>query len=72
MKRPCKACGRKLHFVKSGETGKLIPLDLEAQVYFVTDDKDGTQVALKQAGVFVSHFQTCPKASEFSGRGAAR
>lgn len=63
--RPCKACAAPLGFVYAGvdERGKKkwLPLDLR------TIREKGTN----EQGFLVyearSHYQTCPKASEFSG-----
>ena len=65
LERPCRACRAPLRFVP-GENGKLIPLDLRSQVYRVTTDLVGEPVAKQEEGSFVSHFQTCPKANDFS------
>lgn len=70
QERKCKACGKPLAFVR-GETGKIIPLDRVAPVYEVTKDLVGEVVAKRCGpGVMVSHFSTCPKANNFSGKRA--
>jgi hypothetical protein len=48
---------------------KKIPLDIRAPVYrVVTEDADGTPLIVERAiASFVTHFATCPKASDFSG-----
>lgn len=71
FRRPCKACGRELLFVVNGFTGKTVPLDVSshAHIYELVDAAEGGDVAYpSKQEVFVSHFLTCPKASEFSKR----
>lgn len=65
--RRCRACGKALRFVqvpKSGATDQwtTVPLDLAAPTYELLPD--GTY--RRSVAAFVSHFATCPKASEFS------
>jgi hypothetical protein len=68
--RPCKACGKKLLFVRD-EHGKLHPLDAEAPVWVVIQDLYGNPTAVRAANSYVTHFATCPSANEFSkGRSA--
>lgn len=56
-----------LRFVM-GEKGKIIPLDLKTQVFEVTKDLAGFEIAKQTAANFyVSHFATCPKANDFNG-----
>lgn len=59
--RPCRACGAPLIFAKTPE-GKTVPLDKSAPVYLVAE----TGLAIRANRCFVSHFKSCPKASEFS------
>ncbi len=67
----CRGCGRKIIWAITAE-GKNIPLDLVAPVYSVALHRieDGTEVytATRLGMTFVSHFATCPKANQFSGR----
>lgn len=67
---PCKGCGADMIWAETPD-GKRIPLDAKAPVYFVTADG----VATRAVGYYVSHFKTCPRASDFSaskrGRPAA-
>ena len=52
---------------KDGTTGR-VPLDPRAPVYLVEFNEDGDAVsAVRATGAYVSHFSTCPKASQFSG-----
>lgn len=64
-RRPCKACKTPLTFVM-GPAGKIIPLDDRAPVYRVGQDMLGNPVAMRVEDAFVSHFSSCPHASEFS------
>jgi hypothetical protein len=77
MTTPCKGCGKPIVW---GETrdGKRIPLDPRAAVYCYQEGLDGKDAVCDRAleingtptlRFMVSHFATCPKASEFSGRG---
>lgn len=74
----CRGCGKAIVFATvlrpSGVTVK-VPLDVSAPVYRVTgwaldegEEAPGTPVTIERSGdAFVSHFATCPKASDFSG-----
>jgi hypothetical protein len=57
----CKTCGKKITFGRLGN-GKLIPLDLVAPVYALLDG----ELATRAESYYVSHFATCPQASEHS------
>ena len=75
----CKGCGKTIIFAKTPQ-GKTIPLDPHAPIYQVSPGKDGALQAIRilsarpspenftgfQEGFAVSHFATCPKASDFS------
>lgn len=74
---PCKGCGKPIVFV-ADEDGKTIPIDPRPPVYYATvwaadvSDIRGTPVQVRRVKeAFVSHFATCPKASEFSRKGKA-
>lgn len=73
----CKGCGRPIFFASVG--GKIVPLDVRAPVYFLAAStgeavrvnttagvKEGQEV---RPGHYVTHFATCPKANEFTGKG---
>ena len=63
----CRGCNRKVYFARS-ENGKTQILDASAPTYeLVTDPLTGETTA-RRAVAFVSHYATCPKASEF-GKG---
>lgn len=73
-------CGARMAFAVEDATGKKIPLDLSSPVYAVTHvdpEEPGRPeiVHVKRANLengveaFVSHFRTCPRASEFSKGG---
>lgn len=66
--RRCKLCNKPMKFAKTPE-GKTIPLDAVAPVYEVRKDLAGNWTAFRTAeSVMVSHFATCPRASEASRR----
>jgi hypothetical protein len=76
--RPCRKCGMKIAFAE-GPNGKQIPLQKIRNVYYIAaDDAEARARALDprataddgmryDAGqLYVSHFETCPNAAEFS------
>lgn len=63
----CK-CGRPIVWAKNTQSGKPIPLDPRPPTYVVTKEQDGGVLAHRAETVMVSHFATCPMASQFSGR----
>jgi len=66
---PCQGCGKPIVFAKNSETGKLIPLDPKALVYHYNGgDLDGEFEVHRLTSAWVSHFATCPNASQFSGK----
>lgn len=65
----CKGCGKKIVWGVTDE-GKKIPLDPSAPVYYVSDetvdsDFGPTPKIERERQHMVSHFKTCPKASDF-------
>lgn len=61
----CKGCGEKIVWGRD-EKGSLIPLDPRPPTYaLVIHDNE---VRLTRSRAYVSHFATCPNASEFSRR----
>lgn len=60
----CKACHRPIIFAVTA-SGAKIPLDARAQVYRIVEKAAGPPDAIKATDCYVSHFQTCPKASSF-------
>lgn len=65
----CRGCDKEIVWGVT-EDGKKIPLDPSAPVYYVTDKKvevDGMMNTLieRERSSMVSHFKTCPKASDF-------
>ena len=68
--RPCNGCGAPIVWARlEGEPGKWIPLDPKPAVYRVIWQETGAYASRANGGEFtgmVSHFVTCPKASEFS------
>ena len=66
---PCEGCGRPIIWAET-EDGKRIPLDPRPAVYMTTGFSGGTTVrAERTKEALVSHFNVCPAANEFSGKG---
>lgn len=64
--RPCKACGTQLIFAKNMQ-GKIVPLEeikLPKHVYNM--QPSGVVQMVGELRLYVSHFTTCPSASQFS------
>lgn len=62
----CKRCGRPIIWRKSTKTGADIPLDARrGQVYLA---RSGVAICVPLDDAYVTHFATCPHASEF-GKG---
>ena len=76
----CKGCGKKIIFAKTPE-GKTVVLDPHPALYSVSASGDGLELKAVRVngckpnpemftgfeqGYAVSHFSTCPKASDFS------
>lgn len=59
----CRACTRKLLWAKN-EHGKWVPLDAGMIVYQI--DPTDPQKCVRNPSAFVTHFQTCPYANNFS------
>jgi hypothetical protein len=75
--RACSGCGLSITIV-AGPNGKPIPLQRVRRLYRILES-EGTAELVQVAGevfegeVFgISHFEGCPKASEFSRRGEQR
>jgi len=68
----CAGCGKKIVWGITPD-GKKIPLDPSAAIYRSGEGLAASYVVLvpaadrKDKGPWVSHFATCPKASQFSG-----
>ena len=68
--RPCKRCGMKIEMIE-GPNGKAIPAQRVRVVYDRVKTESGeTLVKLDFGGaemaLYVSHFETCPNAKDFS------
>lgn len=67
---PCKGCGAPLVWAVNPATGKRVPLDARSVVYQLVEQlqvgAEPKLEAIRKPNHFVSHFQTCPKAAEFS------
>ena len=60
----CKGCGKPIVWGITAD-GKKIPLDPRPPIYRF-DGHDATRIE-RVMDVYVTHFATCPKASQFSG-----
>jgi len=65
--KKCEGCGKEIRWAQTNK-GKWMPLDANSHVYFLQKGLDGEMRAERAPNAFVSHFQTCPKANDFSGR----
>jgi hypothetical protein len=68
----CKGCGKRILFARvKNQKGDLVhvPLDPAPPIYHIAFNEDGTAEAVRgtRNRLMVSHFNTCPKANEFSG-----
>lgn len=72
----CKGCGKRIVWGIHEGTGTRIPLDPVAPVYEAAGasnkpDKSGLELYVSRTKTaFVSHFATCAKANQFSGKNA--
>jgi hypothetical protein len=67
MSATCRGCGKPIVWAVLVD-GKKIPLDPRPPVYDqIGTAKDGSPMVQRARTCMVSHFATCPKASEFSG-----
>ena len=70
----CKGCGKPIVWAlitKNGvRTGKRVPLDPLPIIYKINgfDEPEYEAHSILQADGMCSHFVTCPKANEFSGK----
>lgn len=69
-RRPCKACGMPIE-IWEGPNGKPLPLQRIRSFYALDDQAHGGSIrklafAPSVSAGFVSHFETCPSASQFS------
>lgn len=60
----CKSCGAHILWVTTS-SGKKMPLDFEPERRFVIDAGEGMRATLRNT--YVSHFATCPHASQHRG-----
>ena len=65
----CKSCGKKILWALSHE-GKRIPLDPTPPVYQVQVIEGQETMCIRRTSVLVSHFATCPDATEHSKQNA--
>ncbi|MEE8240124.1 MAG: hypothetical protein V3R16_02550 [Nitrospirales bacterium] len=67
--RPCKVCGMSIEMIE-GPNGKVIPAQKIRTVYRGVIEPNGDWKLHKQElpeaeAYYVSHFETCPQASQF-------
>lgn len=70
----CRGCGKSILWAKDAVTQKAVPLDTTPPVYLVTQTPENNfhlaranqKFNTGEPMFFVSHFATCPKASDFS------
>lgn len=68
MTSKCKGCGKLIRWEQTPDY-KNIPLDVSAPVYALIEQQGKPTVVVRTHLCFVSHFSTCPKASDFSKGG---
>ncbi len=65
----CAGCGATIVWAVNPATGKKVPLDPRAPIYRFVDAPGGPEALRETDGeLMVSHFATCTKAADFSGR----
>lgn len=62
----CKACGVKLEFKKSAQTGKILPLQRVMNVYFLEGGQ--ARAGSREVAWYVSHYETCSDPGRFGKR----
>lgn len=63
-----------ISFIRSDASGRMIPMQKVRSVYAIGPDLAGETVATKRTGIgecWVSHFETCPNATELSRKGVS-
>ena len=68
--RRCRECGVQLWF-RRGPAGKWIPLQRVRAAYGDAEASDTVELVASGV-VYISHFETCPRASAFSRGGRDR
>lgn len=72
--RPCRACGMTIEMI-AGPNGRAIPAQRVRNVYRRVEPLIGEGLERvdvpRDVDLYVSHFETCPKASEFRRRASA-
>lgn len=64
--RPCKTCRAVIQFIE-GENGRAIPVQEVRRLYAVNENGRLEVANVVEGGpYFVSHFETCPDAGQFS------
>lgn len=67
--RDCQRCGMPIEFI-NGPSGRPLPAQKIRTVYRLLDTEGGRRLQKKEGAaeemLYVSHFETCPNADEFS------
>ena len=66
--RPCKRCGMPITFIENAATGKQIPAQRIRTIYHYNERTRQLEKRESEEVLYVSHFETCPNASEFGGK----
>lgn len=65
-RRPCRSCGVELIFAKTAD-GKTVPVDARQHpIYRIVATGGGNYLAERIESARISHFVTCPNATEHS------
>lgn len=71
--KPCRGCGAKMVMMDSALTKARLPAQRVRSVYIAVTDLLGNvelqKVELPNGELYISHFETCPNADDFSRKG---
>jgi hypothetical protein len=66
----CKGCGAKFSHIENEATGNFLPAQQVRSLYVLEEDpmfgRKLRKVELPRGSYYVSHFETCPQANDFS------
>jgi hypothetical protein len=69
----CEGCGAQMVMIQSQRTSSTIPAQRVRTVYVLVEQLIGEPqlqpVELPAGDLYISHFETCPQANDFSRRG---
>lgn len=72
--RPCRSCGATITMIRNAETGAMIPaqkvtlLFKRGETLLGEPELQAYRPAKMTEEVWISHFQTCPNAAQFTRR----